>query len=408
MHTSLISRSGTQFDVQIYSEDMEKVADAGIAAHWLYKSGDNPGSDAKKRAMKWLHNLVEIQQTSDSSIEFIENVKIDLFPDEVYVFTPNGKIIELPRGATAVDFAYAVHTNLGNTCVGVKIDSRFAPLRTPLSSGQRVEIVASPSAHPNPAWLDFVVTAKARSRIRHHLKVFDRKSAINFGRFLLEKVLAEQSLSLAKIPPEVITVTLRDFKMTDIDGLMEDIGLGRRPAMLTAWHITQALTRNDNAGITKSTTSSQQPITIKGTEGAVVTYGGKCCHPIPGDTIVGFVNANRGIIVHTGVCKTAIAEYQHHPERSVDVAWAEVEKITRYFTVELELSVADRRGVLAAVAAVIADQGSNIENVVVKDRDGQNSTLHFTLAVQNRRHLAKIMARTRHLPGVLRVTRVPR
>ncbi|CAK0760128.1 bifunctional (p)ppGpp synthase/hydrolase SpoT [Gammaproteobacteria bacterium] len=403
LHTTVVGPYGVHLEVQIRTEDMAKVADVGIAAHWLYKSGEVAANRAEKKVREWLRGLLEIQQSSGNSIEFIENMKIDLFPDEVYVFTPRGHIMELPRGATPVDFAYAVHTDVGNQCVSAKIDHHFAPLRTALMNGQQVEIIVSPVAKPNPNWLNFVVTAKARANIRHYLKNLKHDEAICLGRRMLEKAVTDLSMDPADIPTGAMTTLLKELALDNEDALMEAIGLGNRPSVLVARRLTQGMTRGQGICIDNLVLASV-PLVIKGTEGMVVTYG-KCCRPIPGDSIMGFVSTGRGIVVHTSTCKT-VASYRNRPERWIDVAWED--SITQPFAVEIKVAVVNRRGVLATIATSIAEFDCNIENINMEDRDGQSSSLYFTLSVRDRRHLARIIQRVRSLPDVLRIIRVKR
>ena len=396
LHTVLFGPYGVPIEVQIRTDDMDRVAESGIAAHWLYKSASG---GAHERAREWLRELLEMQKHAGNSLEFLENVKIDLFPDEVYVFTPRGKIMELPRGATAVDFAYAVHTDVGNTCIAAKIDRRLAPLRTPLHNGQTVEIITAPGAHPNPSWLNFAVTGKARSNIRHYLKNLHRDEAVNLGRRLLDKAL----LSLGMPPTELSVARLDEiatsYGMKTADDLLEDIGLGNRMPMLAA----RRLLGNEEAGEIASDAAplGSTPLIIKGTEGMVVNFA-KCCRPIPGDRIVGFVSAGRGIVIHAENCKN-IADFRNRPDKWVDVDWER--EVKGEFSAELRVEVANQRGVLATVAAAIADMGSNIENVAIEERDGLNTSIAFTVTVHDRKHLARVMRRIRHIPLVLRISR---
>ena len=396
LHTVLFGPYGVPIEVQIRTDDMDRVAESGIAAHWLYKSASG---GAHERAREWLRELLEMQKHAGNSLEFLENVKIDLFPDEVYVFTPRGKIMELPRGATAVDFAYAVHTDVGNTCIAAKIDRRLAPLRTPLHNGQTVEIITAPGAHPNPSWLNFAVTGKARSNIRHYLKNLHRDEAVNLGRRLLDKAL----LSLGMPPTELSHARMGEiatsYGMKTADDLLEDIGLGNRMPMLAA----RRLLGNEEAGEIASDVAQlgSTPLIIKGTEGMVVNFA-KCCRPIPGDRIVGFVSAGRGIVIHAENCKN-IADFRNRPDKWVDVEWER--EVKGEFSAELRVEVANQRGVLATVAAAIADMGSNIENVAIEERDGLNTSIAFTVTVHDRKHLARVMRRIRHIPLVLRISR---
>ena len=419
LHTVLFGPYGVPIEVQIRTEDMEKVAEAGIAAHWLYKSGDTSSASAHARAREWLRGLLEMQKSAGNSMEFLENVKIDLFPDEVYVFTPRGEIMKLPRGATAVDFAYTVHTDVGNTCVAAKIDRRLAPLRSPLSNGQTVEIITAPGARPNPAWLGFVVTGKARANIRHYLKNLKREEAIQLGRRLLEKALAGSPLNFDQIPTARLETAVKELKFAGLDDLLESIGLGNRMASLVARYLLtdkdtqdrisgkrsavlkKVFTRYVPAWLRGGGRNHSRPLAIKGTEGMVVTYA-KCCRPIPGDPIVGFVTAGRGIVIHVENCKN-LTEYRNRPEKWIDVAWET--EVQGDFPVEIRMEVANQRGALATVAARVAEMDANIDNVIMEERDGRYSALTLLIEVHDRRHLARIMRRVRSLDMVAKITR---
>ncbi len=404
LHTVLFSPYSVPIEVQIRTEDMNKVAEQGIAAHWAYKTSEGVAggsNSAQVRARQWLRSLLEMQQHAGNSMEFLENVKIDLFPDEVYIFTPKGEIMELPRGATAVDFAYAVHTDVGNHCVAVKVDRRLMPLRTELFNGQTVEIITAPGARPNPAWLDFVMTARARSNIRHYLKNLHRDESIALGKHLLAKALDAFGTVLESISAERITAILKEFSIHTLDDLMEDIGLGNRVPIVIARALLGA---EQNSSETSSDRLAYRPLAIKGTEGTVVTYA-KCCRPIPGDSILGFISAGRGIVIHTKQCKN-VAEFRNRPERWIDVQWEK--DISVAFPVDMRLLVINQRGVLATVAAELADMEANIEHVDMTERDGTHSSLVFTISVKDRQHLARIMRRVRGIDQVMRVYRMHR
>lgn len=418
LHTVLFGPYGIPIEVQIRAEDMDKVANVGIAAHWLYKSG----AEAKRQdlAQEWLRGLLEMQQTAGNSLEFLENVKIDLFPDEVYVFTPDGDIMTLPRGSSIVDFAYAVHSDLGNSCVAGKIDRRLAPLRTELLNGQTVEIISAPGAKPNPVWLDFVVSAKARSNIRIFLKRLKYDEAVELGRRLLEKSLATFSANLDDVPPERIAGLLTEFKLNSIDDLFEEISLGNRVALLVARQLTipqspenrlqrSALRPQAIKNVfsryapewMKGSQKDKRPLAIRGTEGTIVSYA-KCCCPIPGDSILGFISIGRGIVIHRESCKNT-KDYRSRPDKWVDVQWEhEGEGV---FPVDVRVDTENRRGVLATVAASIAEMSSNIENVSMEERDGTHSSMNFTLSVRDRKHLANIIRRVRRIDSVVRMIR---
>jgi guanosine-3',5'-bis(diphosphate) 3'-pyrophosphohydrolase len=399
LHTVLFSPYGVPIEVQIRTEDMDKVAEAGIAAHWLYKSGDDSSNNAQVRARQWLLDVLEIQQHAGNSMEFLENVKIDLFPDEVYVFTPKGNIMELPRGATAVDFAYAVHTDVGNQCVAVKIDRRLMPLRTELRNGQTVEIITSPTARPNPVWLNFVHTAKARTNIRHFLKNLQQDEATQLGERLINRCLEEFDTSIKELPKKNVLHVLKSFKYKRIELLLADVGLGNRMPIIMARLLAQG--PDEEIRASKKKGKGQKPLAIRGTEGTVVSYA-KCCYPIPGDEILGLVTAGRGVVIHRENCKN-VAEYRSKPEKWIDVSWED--NVEGEFSVVLRTIVLNQRGVLATIAASISDMDANIENVVMDERDGQHSLLTFTVTVKNRKHLASIMRRLRHSDMVIRINR---
>ena len=425
LHTVLFGPYGVPIEVQIRTKDMERVAEVGIAAHWLYKAGDGDGSMAQDRTRQWLRNVLEMQQNAGNSIEFLENVKIDLFPDVVYVFTPQGEIKELLRGTTAVDFAYAVHTDVGNTCVAAKINRRLMPLRTELLNGQTVEIITAPGARPNPLWLDFIVTGKARSNIRHYLKNLQRKEAIDLGERLLSKALTTFSSALDDISQMTINRVVKVYNFNDKDDLLEEIGLGNRAAFLVAQQLTSVDEEEDQKNISRKSQAKRQgkfrhvldryvpsflkgekksplPLMITGTEGMVMTFA-KCCRPIPGDPILGFVTTGRGIVVHTQSCKNVV-EYKKSPENWIDVRWEP--DTAGDFPVEIRIDVVNQRGVLATAAAIIADMGSNINNVNIEEKEGKFSTITFTIQVRDRKHLANIMRRLKSLEQVTRIVRV--
>lgn len=398
LHTVLFGPYGTPIEVQIRTEDMHAVAESGIAAHWLYKSGDSATNTAQKRARQWLKELLEMQKQSGDSIEFLENVKVDLFPKEVYVFTPAGDIMALPRGATPVDLAYAVHTDVGNTCIAAKTDGRYTPLSTPLVTGQNVEIVTAPWGRPSANWLNFVVTGKARSNIRNYLKHLRTGEAIELGQRLLTQALASESLSMEDVPANRIKALLEEYHLESIDDLLEEIGLGKRIAPLVALRLLPNRATGVKEVVGKN---GKQPLYIKGSEGMVVNFG-KCCHPIPGDHVIGFLSAGRGIVIHTSSCKNLV-DFSDKPERWVDVVWQP--NIEGEFPVEIRVVVKDQKGVLATVAAAISELGANIENVGLENRDGANSTLTFLVAVSDRVHLARIIRRVRGIPQVSKIAR---
>jgi len=396
LHTVLFGPFGAPIEIQIRTDDMHAVAESGIAAHWLYKDGSARSTTAQERARQWLQELLELQRQAGDSLEFIENVKVDLFPKDVYVFTPAGDIMELPRGATAVDLAYAIHTDVGNTCIAVKIDGRYAPLRTQLATGQTVEVVTAPWGRPNANWLNFVVSGKARTNIRGYLKRLRGEEAIELGRRLLSQALAGESARLSEIPRERIEALLGELGLASLEALLEDIGLGRRLAPLVARRLVEGEERG-----AASTRARSGPLYIKGSEGMVVSFA-KCCRPIPGDPVLGFVSAERGIVIHTAGCNN-IGGYSDRPEKWIDVEWQP--DIEGEFPVEVRIDMANRKGTLATVAAAIAEMGANIESVTMHSRDGINSTLSLVIGVRDRVHLARIMRRVRGIGLVSRIQR---
>ena len=398
LHTVLFGPHGSPIEVQVRSAEMDRVAESGIASHWQYKAGGESPMSAQSRAREWLKDVLEIQNNVGSSIEFLENVKVDLFPDEVYTFTPMGEIMVLPRGATPVDFAYAVHSDVGNRCVAAKIDRQLAPLSARLQSGQTVEIVTAKGARPNPAWLSFVVTGKARSGIRHCLKTLQTDEATVLGRRLMEKALGTLGLSLGQVSPVRLNEVLDAMKLPDVDALLVEIGLGNRMASLVARQLVGQEPGDEDAACD----STGAALAVKGTEGLVVNYG-RCCHPIPGDPVIGLLSAGRGLVVHRENCRN-VAELRERADRTVALEWSN--EPGAEFAVSVRAQTANRRGALAEMASVIADHGSNIEHISFNERDGHTTAMTFTLTVRDRRHLAQIIRSLRRLNDVLRVQRV--
>ncbi len=400
LHTTLFGPNGLPIEVQIRTRDMHRVAESGIAAHWKYKAGESDAAE-QTQAREWLANLITMQE-SGSSEEFLESVRLDLFPDKVYVFTPKGQILRLPRGATVVDFAYAVHTDVGNRCVAAKVDRRLSPLRTELRNGQTVEIVTAPGAMPNPAWVNFVVTAKARSAIRQFLKSLRRAEAIELGQRLINQSLAEFKISLADVGEATLLATAGEQGMADVDELFEKVGLGERLAPLIALRIgSSAHAENESAETHRETAIAPTPLAIAGTEGLLVSYA-RCCFPVPGDPILAYLSSGRGIVVHREACAN-VEDYRKHPDKWLMVAWSE--NTDRRFSCELRVDVANRMGVLAAIAAAIARTETNIDHVDMQERDTETSVLVFELKVRDRRHLAQIIRVIRRMPEVIRVSR---
>ncbi|MCC6532517.1 MAG: bifunctional (p)ppGpp synthetase/guanosine-3',5'-bis(diphosphate) 3'-pyrophosphohydrolase [Burkholderiales bacterium] len=399
LHTTLFGPFSMPIEVQIRTLDMHKIAEAGVASHWLYKSSDASLSELQKKTHRWLQSLIEMQSESGDAVEFLEHLKVDLFPDEVYVFTPKGRIMTLPRGATAVDFAYAVHTDIGNRCVAVKINDELMPLRTELRNGDRIEIITAAHAKPNPTWLNYVVTGKARSHIRHFLRTMRFQESVQLGERLLNQALAAMQTNLAEIGEGPWEKMLKETAAKSSTDILADIGLGKRLAVVVA---RQLLARGLDDGEAVELRPSG-PVVIRGSEGMAVQLA-KCCRPIPGDPIIGMITKGHGMIVHTHDCP-ALAKMRLDPDKILDIEWSPDTK--KVFDVNIKIMVANQRGVLAKVAAEIAENGSNIENVAMDPQDGSHyTTMHFTLEVMNRTHLARILRSLRRVPEVMRIARV--
>ncbi len=395
LHTTLFGPFGTPIEIQIRTHDMHKIAEAGVASHWLYKTGHDSINDLHKKTHQWLQELLEsLSQSSDSS-EFLEHLKVDLFPDEVYVFTPKGKILSLPRGATAVDFAYSVHTDIGNRCIAVKVNHELVPLRTELRNGDRVEVITAPNAKPNPAWLSYVTTSKARSNIRHFLKTMQSGESAQLGERMLNQALNALGVKPQDMDEAHWNRLLKDTGVKTRQDILADIGLGRRLNMVVA----RQLARIGDAA--PGDAASNAVVTIQGTEGMAVQFA-QCCRPIPGDPIIGVIKSGQGLIVHTHDCPT-LRKGRSGAEQWLDVVWDK--DINRPFDVSIKLLVANRRGVLAKVAAAIAEAEANIENINFT-HEGDYSGLHFTLEVNNRLHLANVIRNLRKITEVERIIRV--
>lgn len=398
LHTTLFGPFGVPIEVQIRTRAMEQLANSGIAAHWLYKSDEKTAGEAQLRAQQWVKNLLEMQQKTGNSLEFIENVKIDLFPDEVYVFTPKGKIMELPRGASVVDFAYAVHTDIGNTCVAAKVDRQLSPLSTVLLNGQTVEIITSKQGRPSASWLDFVVTARAKSGIRHYIHTKRRKESILLGKELLNQALKPLSLSLKKISPQAIQKMMELTGVKTLEDLLEDIGLGNRLATLVSHQLAediQAIYPKEGHII------AEKPLLIKGTEGMVLHFAA-CCYPIPGDSVIGVLTAGTGLMIHLENCPR-IKKQRRHPEKFVTVSWSE--SVEGEFITSLVITAINQHGVLAKLAQTISNANVDINDIEILERETNHYTVQFKLYVCNRTHLAQVMRNLNHLKMVVKVMR---
>lgn len=397
LHTVLKGMHGVPIEIQIRTREMEGMANNGIAAHWLYKSDEGTASASHARAREWVQGLLEMQQRAGNPLEFIESVKMDLFPDEVYVFTPRGDIMELPRGATAVDAAYAIHTDIGNQCVACRINRKLAPLSEPLQSGQTIEIITSPNGRPNPDWFNYVVTARARTHIRHFLKDQRREDSIELGRNLLNKAMASHGVRIEDLMGEPLNKALEKLGCPDADTLFMDVALGNLLPQIIASRL---------AGATAGPIDPErnEAVAIRGTEGFVVTYA-KCCCAIPGDPIGGYLSPEKGLVVHRDECKNLL-EMREHPERMMHLRWDE--EAEGLYPVGLRLESENRRGIIAVVATRLNAVGMNIDRISTTDKDAQYTYVDIELQVSSRVHLARIVKRLRTVEGVRRVIRIGR
>jgi guanosine-3',5'-bis(diphosphate) 3'-pyrophosphohydrolase len=394
IHTDLIGPYGVPVEVQIRTEQMHRLAESGVASHWMYKDDADKLSELQKQTHRWLQSLLEIQHQSGDPQEFLEHVKVDLFPDEVYVFTPKGRILSLPRGATAVDFAYAVHTDIGNRCVAAKVNGELVPLRTELRNGDRVEIITASHAKPSAGWLQYVRTGKARSTIRHFLKTMQYEESAGLGERLLDQALRGLKSSLGEIDDAAWERVVRDSGARSREELLADLGLGKRlPAV-----VARRMLKNADLDEAKAIGS----VTIRGTEGMAVQLA-TCCRPIPGDAIVGSIKKGQGLVVHATECGAIVRSRRNEPDQWIDVEWDP--RITRLFQAAINVIVENQRGVLAKVASEIAEAGSNIDSITMEEDRAVFTTMHFVLEVANRQHLARVMRALRRLPDVQKITR---
>jgi GTP diphosphokinase / guanosine-3',5'-bis(diphosphate) 3'-diphosphatase len=398
LHTVLFSPFGSPVEVQIRTEDMDLIAERGIAAHWVYKNSGASPSSAQSRAHTWLTNLLESQQFAGSSLEFLENVKIDLFPDEVYLFSPKGDILSLPRNSTAVDFAYAVHTDVGDHAVAARVDKKLVPLRTKLASGQTVEIITAASAAPNPSWLEFVVSSKARTSIRHYLKHLQHEDAVELGHRMLDRALEAMETSLDRLPADTLEKYLSEHRLRRLEDLLSEIALGNRMPQ----QVAQALATREGDLLPRRPGATAEKILITGGERGVLSFA-ICCHPIPGDEIMGYLSSGKGIVVHRLECPNVV-EYRKSPERWVPIAWDR--SVQGDYRAGLRIEVDNKPGVLAQVAAAIAEAESNIDNVEYRERDIRIAVMHFSIEVKHRKHIADVIRRVRRLGVVHGVQRL--
>src|SRR3954466_8713538 len=392
IHTDLIGPYGVPLEVQVRTEQMHRLAESGVASHWMYKDETDKLSELQKQTHRWLQSLLEIQQQSGDPQEFLEHVKVDLFPDEVYVFTPKGRILSLPRGATTVDFAYMVHTDIGNRTVAAKVNGELVPLRTELRNGDRVEIITASHAKPNPGWLQYVRTGKARSNIRHFLKTMQYEESASLGERLLEQALKTLKSSLGEVDEASWERVVRDGGARSKHEVLADIGLGKRLPAVVARRL---LKRSDSKEDLKSA------VTIRGTEGVAVQLA-TCCRPIPGDGIVGSIKKGQGLVVHQSDCPAIVRSRKNEPDQWLDVEWDP--RTTRLFQAAVHVTVENQRGVLARVASQIADAASNIDSIATEEDRALYTTMHLVIEVANRQHLARVMRSLRRMPDVKRLT----
>ena len=396
LHTTVIGKTGLPLEIQIRTQDMEAHANSGVAGHWLYKASDEVSDNlAHTKARSWIKSLMDMQKQADSPLEFIENVKGDLFPDEIYVFSPKGKILELPKGATAVDFAYAIHTNVGKQCVGCQINGKTASLSDPLQSGVTVNIKTVEGARPNPAWLNFVKTTKARSSISSYLKQLKSEESASFGKSMLETALQITNHDLSTVDPVLLKNVIDEAGFDTLDQLLEDIGLGNRMPYIVAAKLVQ----NDSNHIHEHTDHSMK---IKGTEGLLISYA-KCCRPIPGDHILGVISIGKGMVIHRANCNN-LHDVRHDNERCLHLSWDK--EMGGEFIVRLQMDVANHRGVLAQVASQVAMAEANIESITMEERDASTSRLFINVSIEGRIHMARVIKRLRNLRTVQRIHRV--
>ncbi len=399
LHTVLMGMHGVHIEVQIRTQDMEELANRGIAGHWLYKADEESATGSQVRAREWVQGLLEMQERAGNSKEFIDSVKIDLFPDEIYVFTPKGHILELPKNATAIDFAYAVHTDVGNSCVACRINRRLAPLSESLASGQTVEILTASGARPNPSWLNYAVTAKARSNIHHYLKNQTREDSVALGHNLLTTALEGYGSSLDALPSAKVQDFLEKQHYNDIEDLLADIAHGNRLPAIAAQQLLGLL---EEAVQPEGNSDSPAPLAIRGTEGFMVSYA-KCCHPIPGDAIAGYLSSEKGMVVHRESCNN-LGDMRDNADRLVSLRWDD--DVEGDYMVEIRVEVENRRGMIATIATRINAMGINIEKISTDSKDYQFTLVNMEMQVRNRVHLAGVLRRLRNITHVRKVVRV--
>ena len=398
LHSLLVGMHGVVIEVQIRTKEMEMMANYGIAAHWEYKSGSNNVGGNQRRANRWVQGLLEMQKQAGDSLEFLEHVKADLFPDEVYVFTPNGKIAELPSGATPIDFAYSVHTGIGDSCIACRIDGQLTPLSEQLQSGQKVEIITADGAQPNPNWLNFVVTAKARSAIRHFLKNQQHDESVDLGKRLLDQALSNFGTHYKELKKSQIKRLLKETGAKSFEYILQQIGLGNR----VPFAVANVLVPEDKRKIADDKKNSTLPVIIDASDGLLLHYA-RCCHPIPGDPILGHISPGKGIVIHLESCRN-LKEIRSNPEKCMSLNWSPV--VRGEFAVEIKVEVTPERGFIAALASRMTEKDATIERISVNEKDAFTSIVDVVLTVRNRIHLADILRRARSLKLVHRIYRV--
>ena len=400
LHSTLLGPFGVPVEIQIRTKNMHQLAEAGVAAHWLYKTKDAHVTDLQQKTNQWLKRMLDIQNDSSNSLEFLEHLKVDLFPDEVYVFSPDGKIFALPKNSSSIDFAYAVHSDVGNKAVSAKINQMLVPLRTRLSTGDHVEIITSTLAKPNPTWLNFVITGKARSQIRNYLRSAESKDLIFLGEKMLNNALNAFHIHPTAIKKKHWNKLILDYHVESKHEILMDIALGKKVNVMVAHQLTNLM---DGVTSNKKQTKMLDVITIKGSDDMAIQLA-SCCHPIPGDPILGYINKEKGLVIHTHDCQI-VNELSLDHDRWVDVEWEpDSEKL---FNVRLSVLVVNERGMLGKIASVIADTESNIDNVSLQDMDGSPfATLNFLVQVRHRQHLAELIRNLRKITKVNKITRV--
>ena len=398
LHTVLVGMHGVVIEVQIRTKEMERMANYGIAAHWEYKNGSQNVDGNQRRANRWVQGLLEMQKQAGDSLEFLEHVKADLFPDEVYVFTPQGTIVELPSGATAVDFAYSVHTGIGDSCIACRVDGQLTPLSEQLKSGQKIEIITAEGAQPNPNWLNFVVTAKARSAIRHFLKNQQHDESVDLGKRLLDQALSNLGTQYNKLKKSQIKRLLKETGASTFEYVLQQIGLGNRVPFAVANLLVPAGSRV----IVDGKKNNTLPVVIDASDGLLLHYG-RCCHPIPGDPILGHISPGKGLVIHFESCRN-LKEIRANPEKCMPLTWTTVVK--GEFPVEIKVEVTPERGFIAALASRMTEEDATIEHISVNEKDSFTSIVDVVLTVRDRIHLADILRRARSLKPVRRIYRV--